>query len=150
MKDDAHSPWTERSFTFVNYGVIDAQLCPKGKSFGVICTTDYLADWEELDDKDYQKQKEEVARTLLNRLEKEYSYDSDLQAKSLLSLGFTTQEVDLITKELNPDPSVFKVEVPLTGYFLIGDNRIVSKDSREVGAFPRENIVGKVIWSGFG
>ena len=72
MKDDAHSPWTERSFTFVNYGVIDAQLCPKGKSFGVICTTDYLADWEELDDKDYQKQKEEVARTLLNRLEKEY------------------------------------------------------------------------------
>ena len=85
-----------------------------------------------------------------NRLEKEYSYDSDLQAKSLLSLGFTTQEVDLITKELNPDPSVFKVEVPLIGYFLIGDNRIVSKDSREVGAFPRENIVGKVIWSGFG
>lgn len=85
-----------------------------------------------------------------NRLDKEYSYDSDLQAKSLLSLGFTTQNKDLITKELNPDPSVFKVEVPLTGYFLIGDNRIVSRDSREVGAFPRENIVGKVIWNGFG
>lgn len=85
-----------------------------------------------------------------NRLDKEYSYDSDLQAKSLLSLAFTTQDKDLITKELNPDPSVFKVEVPLTGYFLIGDNRIVSRDSREVGAFPRENIVGKVIWNGFG
>lgn len=85
-----------------------------------------------------------------NRLDKEYSYDSDLQAKSLLSLGFTTQDKDLITKELNLDPSVFKVEVPLTGYFLIGDNRIVSRDSREVGAFPRENIVGKVIWNGFG
>ena len=85
-----------------------------------------------------------------NRLEKEYSYDSDLQTKSLLSLGFTTQDRDLITKELNPDPINFRVEVPLTGYFLIGDNRIVSKDSREVGAFPRENIVGKVIWTGFG
>lgn len=85
-----------------------------------------------------------------NRLEKEYSYDSDLQTKSLLSLGFTTQDRDLITKELNPDPINFRVEVPLTGYFLIGDNRIVSKDSREVGAFPRENIVGKVIWKGFG
>lgn len=85
-----------------------------------------------------------------NCLDKEYSYDSDLQVKSLLSLGFTTQDKDLITKELNPDPSVFKVEVPLTGYFLIGDNRIVSRDSREVGAFPRENIVGKVIWNGFG
>ena len=86
----------------------------------------------------------------MNRLEKEYSYDSDLQTKSLLSLGFTTQDRDLITKELNPDPTNFRVEVPLTGYFLIGDNRIVSKDSREVGAFPRENIVGKVIWNGFG
>lgn len=85
-----------------------------------------------------------------NRLEKEYSYDSDLQTKSLLSLGFTIQDRDLITKELNPDPTNFRVEVPLTGYFLIGDNRIVSKDSREVGAFPRENIVGKVIWIGFG
>jgi len=58
MKDDAHSPWIERSFTFVNYGVIDSQLFPKGKSLGVICTTDYLADWEGLDDKDYQIQKE--------------------------------------------------------------------------------------------
>lgn len=81
-----------------------------------------------------------------NRLEKEYSYDSNLQTKALLSLGFTTQDRDLITKELNSDPSNFRVEVPFTGYFLIGDNRIVSKDSREVGAFPRENIVGKVIW----
>ena len=72
MKDDAHSPWTERSFTFVNYGVIDSQLCPKGKSLGVICTTDNLADWDGLDDKDYQEQKEVVARTLLKRLEKEY------------------------------------------------------------------------------
>lgn len=81
-----------------------------------------------------------------NRLEKEYAYDSNLQTKALLSLGFTTQDRDLITKELNPDPSNFRVEVPFTGYFLIGDNRIVSKDSREVGAFPRENIVGKVVW----
>ena len=72
IKDDAHSPWSERSFTFVNYGVIDSQLCPKGKSLGVICTTDYLADWEGLDDKDYQLQKEVVARILLKRLEKEY------------------------------------------------------------------------------
>ena len=50
--------------------------------------------------------------------------------------------------EVNEDPRHFKVEVPMTGYFLIGDNRIVSKDSRHVGAFPRENIVGEVVWSG--
>lgn len=72
MRNDAHSPWSERPFTFVNYGVIDAQLCPKGKTVAVICTTDYLADWENLTPKNYQIQKEVVAKTLLTRLETEY------------------------------------------------------------------------------
>lgn len=72
MKADAHSPWSERSFTFVNYGVIDSQLCPEGKTVGVICTTDYLSDWEGLSPEAYHTQKEAVAQTLLARLEAEY------------------------------------------------------------------------------
>ena len=83
-----------------------------------------------------------------DRLEDEYSYDGMAQQKALSSSAFTTQEINLVTKEVNENPSNFKIEVPVTGYFLIGDNRIVSKDSREVGAFPRENIVGKVFWTG--
>lgn len=83
-----------------------------------------------------------------DRLEDEYSYDGMAQQKALYSSAFTTQEINLVTKEVNENPSNFKIEVPVTGYFLIGDNRIVSKDSREVGAFPRENIVGKVFWTG--
>ena len=72
MKADAHSPWSERSFTFVNYGVIDSQLCPEGKTVAVICTTDYLSDWEGLSPEAYHTQKEAVAQTLLARLEEEY------------------------------------------------------------------------------
>ena len=72
MRADAHSPWSERTFTFVNYGVIDSQLCPKGKSVGVICTIDRLADWEGLSPEAYYAQKEVVAQTLLSRLEAEY------------------------------------------------------------------------------
>ena len=72
MKADAHSTWSERSFTFVNYGVIDSELCPEGKTVGVICTTDYLSDWEGLSPEAYHTQKEVVAQTLLARLEAEY------------------------------------------------------------------------------
>ena len=81
-----------------------------------------------------------------DRLEDEYKFSANMQQLALYSPAFTTQKTDLATKEDNENPEYFKVEVPTTGYFLIGDNRIVSKDSREVGAFPRENISGKVVW----
>lgn len=81
-----------------------------------------------------------------DRLKDEYSYSADMQELAAYSPAFTTQKVNLATKEFNVEPENFKVEVPVTGYFLIGDNRIVSRDSRDVGAFPRENIVGKVVW----
>ncbi|KXT77972.1 signal peptidase I [Streptococcus sp. DD13] len=42
--------------------------------------------------------------------------------------------------------STFKVEVPEGQYFLLGDNRLVSLDSRSqsVGTFSREEILGEV------
>ena len=81
-----------------------------------------------------------------DRLEDEYKFSKNMQQLALYSPAFTTQKTDLATKEDNENPENFKVEIPTTGYFLIGDNRIVSKDSREIGAFPIENIVGKVVW----
>lgn len=80
-----------------------------------------------------------------DRLESEYSFSKDMQQRALYSKAFTTQEYDSATGLKNEDPAVFTVEVPTTGYYLIGDNRLVSKDSRELGAFPRENIIGEVI-----
>jgi len=62
--------WSKRGFVFVDYGQIDSQLAPEGKSVGVICTFDYLSDWEDLSKKEYQAKKEEVTQVLIERLDK--------------------------------------------------------------------------------
>jgi len=64
------SDFTTRNFTFVDYGVVDSNLAPEGKSVGVICCMDYLSDWENLDKEDYKAKKEEVAQVFIERLEK--------------------------------------------------------------------------------
>jgi len=64
--------WSKRSFVFVDYNKIDAQLAPSGKTVGVICCADYLKDWDALSKEDYKAKKEEVAQILLGRLEKQF------------------------------------------------------------------------------
>jgi len=64
--------WSKRSFVFVDYNKIDAQLAPSGKSVGVICCADYLKDWDGLSNEEYKAKKEEVAQILLGRLEKQF------------------------------------------------------------------------------
>lgn len=69
---NAKGPWSQRNFVFVDYGQVDAQLAPKGKSFGTICAADYLVDWENLSPEEYTTKKEEVAKTIFQRLDKVY------------------------------------------------------------------------------
>ncbi len=64
--------WSKRSFIFVDYNKVDAQLAPSGKSVGVICCADYLKDWDGLSKEDYKAKKEEVAQIFLGRLEKQF------------------------------------------------------------------------------
>jgi all-trans-retinol 13,14-reductase len=64
--------WQKKSFVFVDYSQVDSNLCPEGKSVGVICAADYLSEWENLDPITYKKKKEEVAQLFFNRLEKYY------------------------------------------------------------------------------
>jgi phytoene dehydrogenase-like protein len=64
--------WSKRSFIFVDYGKIDAQLAPPDKSVGSICGVDYLENWEGLSKEDYKAKKEEVAQVILQRLEKQF------------------------------------------------------------------------------
>lgn len=72
IKNNHHGDWSKRRFIFVDYGKVDAQLAPPHKSEGVICATDYIEDWENLNKEDYKAKKEEIAQILLQRLEKQY------------------------------------------------------------------------------
>jgi signal peptidase I len=44
------------------------------------------------------------------------------------------------------DLTGFRCTVPAEHYFMLGDNRDSSNDSRYWGMVPRENLIGKVIW----
>ena len=50
---------------------------------------------------------------------------------------------DIYTKGSNFLPEEEELEIPKNQYFLIGDNRLHSSDSREWGFITRENIIGK-------
>ena len=70
-----------------------------------------------------------------DKLQKEYAYSDYFQQLAKESKAFT----------VNADGNTtFSVTVPEGKYFLLGDNRIVSKDSREVGYFDKSALVGEV------
>lgn len=63
------SDFEHRSFAFVDYGQVDSQLAPEGKSVGAVCCIDYTADWEKLSKEEYKRKKEEAAQIFIRRLE---------------------------------------------------------------------------------
>ena len=64
-----------------------------------------------------------------------YSYNTLFQQLAESSDAFTTAK---------DGSTEFTVKVPKNQYFLLGDDRIVSKDSREVGSFKKSAIIGEV------
>ena len=70
MMENYKGSFEKRNFVFVDYSQIDSGLAPAGKSFGAICTLDYLEDWKDLNNEEYKKKKEAVAKILFKRLEK--------------------------------------------------------------------------------
>lgn len=69
-----------------------------------------------------------------DRLQKTYSYNEYFQQLAENSSAFTTDS----TGSAN-----FKVEVPEGQYYLMGDDRIVSKDSRIIGTVSKASITGE-------
>ncbi|MFH0790819.1 MAG: NAD(P)/FAD-dependent oxidoreductase [Candidatus Omnitrophota bacterium] len=67
---DKTKDYANTGFVFVDYSQIDSRLAPRDKSVGVICVSDYLQNWESLSQRDYRRKKEEVAKILIERLEK--------------------------------------------------------------------------------
>ncbi len=64
-----------------------------------------------------------------------YSYNTLFQQLAENSDAFTTAK---------DGSTEFTVKVPKNQYFFLGDDRIVSKDSREVGSFKKSAIIGEV------
>lgn len=70
-----------------------------------------------------------------DQLQDIYAYNSLFQELAEKADAFTTD---------SDGNTEFTVRVPKGEYYLMGDDRIVSKDSREVGTFPKSSIVGEV------
>lgn len=73
-----------------------------------------------------------------DKLQKTYQYNSFFQQEALNSDAFTTMERGQVTE--------FSVTMAEDEYYLLGDNRIISSDSREVGNFNKKDIIGEVIF----
>ena len=64
--------WENKPIVFVDYSQIDAGLCDKDHSVGVICAVDYLEFWQDLSPSEYQDKKDRVAKIFFKRLEKAF------------------------------------------------------------------------------
>ncbi|HFI0787695.1 TPA: signal peptidase I [Streptococcus suis] len=72
-----------------------------------------------------------------DKLQTVYSYNKQFQA--------VAQSAEAFTQDANGYVD-FTVTVPEGQYYLMGDDRLVSLDSRSVGTFSRENIKGEVVF----
>ena len=72
-----------------------------------------------------------------DELQSIYSYNTQFQARAQVATAFTVDN--------NFQPS-FTVTVPEGHYYLLGDDRLVSSDSRIVGSFAKEDIQGKIVF----
>lgn len=66
-----------------------------------------------------------------DKLQKTYAYNSLFQQLAETSDAFTTNA---------EGQTRFEISVPEGEYLLLGDDRIVSRDSREVGSFKKKNL----------
>ncbi|HFI0695268.1 TPA: signal peptidase I [Streptococcus suis] len=72
-----------------------------------------------------------------DKLQEVYSYNKQFQAVAQSAQAFTQDANGYVD---------FTVTVPEGQYFLMGDDRLVSLDSRSVGTFSRDKIKGEVVF----
>ncbi|HEL9597947.1 TPA: signal peptidase I [Streptococcus suis] len=72
-----------------------------------------------------------------DKLQEEYAYNKQFQA--------VAQAAQAFTQDANGSVD-FSLTVPEGQYYLLGDDRLVSLDSRSVGTFARDKIKGEVVF----
>lgn len=81
--------------------------------------------------------KEYLAAFAKDKLQSAYSFNKSFQVLA--------QNASHFTLDANGSP-IFTVEVPQDQYFLLGDDRLVSLDSRAVGTFSKDKIEGEILF----
>ena len=127
-----HSDFSTRSFTFVDYSQVDADLAPAGKSVGAACSVDYPEDWENLERDEYMRMKADVADIITSRCEK--LIPGFRNAVEYVEVG-TSLSVKRFT--LNPEGAVY------------GFAQNPGKSTEYLSALP-ENIHIASAWGKFG
>lgn len=89
--------------------------------------------------KDYQKQ---LADGQLEKTYGKFPLTNALSEQNRSLFVSLAQSTKAFTTDSTGNPT-FTVKVPEGQYFLMGDNRVVSQDSRAVGTFKRSAIVGE-------
>ncbi|HFI0579444.1 TPA: signal peptidase I [Streptococcus suis] len=80
---------------------------------------------------------EYLAAFQTDKLQEEYAYNKQFQA--------VAQAAQAFTQDANGSVN-FTVTIPEGQYYLLGDDRLVSLDSRSVGSFARDKIKGEVVF----
>lgn len=96
--------------------------------------------------KDFQKQ---LANGQIEKTYGAYPLNSSLVKADRDYFVKLAQTAQAFTTDGTTGNPTFEVKVPQGKYYLMGDNRIVSRDSRVVGSFSRKAIVGEAklrIW----
>jgi phytoene dehydrogenase-like protein len=145
-EDLQHADFDKRHLIFVDYSQIDSGLTPEGKSFGVLATSDYGKDWENLSKEEYKTKKEEVSKAMIDRLEK--LIPGIKEHIEYYELG-TAKTVERYT--LNPGGSVYGFSQTVSQ---AGDNRfgqsmpVKNLHIASAWGFPGGGFTGAII-SGF-
>ena len=145
-EDLKHSGFDKRHLIFVDYSQIDAGLAPEGKAFGVLATSDYGKDWENLSRSAYKVKKEKVSQILIARLEK--LVPGITAHIEYYELG-TAKSIERFT--MNPGGSVYGFsQTPAQGGANRFGNKLPVKNLHIASAwgFPGGGFTGAII-SGF-
>ncbi len=129
---NSRSDYPTRSFTFIDYGQVDSELAPKGKSVGAVCCVDYTSEWEGLSRSEYLSKKEKVSQTFIDRMEELIPGFKD--AVEYYELGTATTVERYI---LTPQGSVYG--------FAQTPEKIISKDIESI-----ENLHFASAWAKLG
>ncbi|MFK4928926.1 signal peptidase I [Lactococcus petauri] len=89
--------------------------------------------------------KKQLSNNELEKTYQNYALTSELSEANRAYFVQLAQQAQAFTTDATGNPT-FTIKVPEGEYLLLGDNRILSRDSRAVGTFKRSDIVGRTMF----